>query len=402
MKKIKNLVNNHLTVFIFAAVALGILCVVAACYIILSNLGFISGFFNYVTRVLSPIIIGLVLAYIIDPIAKFFEAKIFRKLRKEKIRRTLSVIIALVIVFSFFAVFIGTLIPSLISSISMLIDNADTYYENVENAVERVNSLGFGISIDLSSMVEAVKSSLTDITKNLSDNFSLVLDTTINIGNTLFNIIIGVILAIYFLFCKEFLLTGLNRLRAALHTPKKLKSLNQFWSRCHNIFTQYIDCNLIDALLIGVVNAVFMVITGMPYVPLVSFSVALANLIPSFGPIIGAGIGAFVLVLVKPSYAVLFLIFTALIPSLDAYVIKPKLFSNSFGIPAVWTLIAITIGGKMFGFLGILLAIPVAAIIAFVYEENILPWLQRKNKERTDRAEKKNAALSETVIEPKE
>ena len=140
-------------------------------------------------------------------------------------------------------------------------------------------------------------------------------------------------------------------------------------------------------MIIGGSNAIFMLILGMPYVPLVSFVVGVANLIPTFGPIIGGAIGALVLVLVKPTYALWFLIFTIGIQILDAYVIKPRLFSSSIGLAPVWTLIAITVGGNLFGIIGILLAIPVAAILTFIYDERFVPWLQKQSRARAARAE---------------
>lgn len=395
MKKFNKLVENRKIVYTLAALAGGILCVVITCYMFLDNLGRFGGFFEGVAKVLSPLIIGLILAYIIDPVAKFFENKVFVKMKKEKLRRTISSIIALVLVFAMITLFIGMLIPSLISSISMLVANADTYYATAEVVVEKINSLGFGIHIDLSAIEHYINNWLGNLVNDLSNNISSVLSTTKDIGSSVITVILGVILAVYILFSKEFMLTGLRRLRKALYTPKKYESSTIFWKRCDDIFTQYIGCNVIDALIIGVSNAIFMLILGMPYVPLVSFVVGVANLIPTFGPIIGGVIGALVLVLVKPAFALWFLIFTIGIQILDAYVIKPRLFSSSFGMAPVWTLISITVGGNLFGIVGVLLAIPIAAILSFIYDERFVPWLQRKSDARAKRAAAMEAELQQ-------
>lgn len=402
MKKIDKLIKNRRVIYALSALAAGVLCAVAIFFIVFLNVNSISGFFEGVTRVLAPIIIGLVFAYIIDPVAKFFETKVFVKLKKENLRRTLSAVIALVLVLSLLTLFIGTLIPNLISSISMLMDNADTYYATIEKAVNQINSLGFGLHIDLSAIEASIRNWLGDFVNNLSQNLSSILSTTKNIGAVLLNILIGVILAIYILFSKKYLLSGLQRLRKAIYTPKQYESDTRFWNRCHDIFTQYIGCNIIDALIIGISNAIFMLILGMPYVPLVSFVVGIANLIPTFGPIIGGAVGALVLVLVKPSYALWFLIFTVGIQILDAYVIKPRLFSSSIGLAPVWTLIAITVGGNLFGIVGILLAIPVAAILTFIYDERFIPWLEKKSKARAAKEENNAKALDNTPEEATE
>ena len=399
MKNIDKLVKKRKVIYALTALAVGVLCAVAIFFIVFANVDSIFGFFDGLTRVLAPIIIGLVLAYIIDPVSKFFETRVFVKMKNENVRRTVSLVIALVLVIALLIVFIGTLIPNLISSVSMLISNADSYYANIEKAVDHINSLGFGLHIDLSTIEASVKGWFGDFVNNISENLTSILNTTKNIGAVILNILIGVILAIYILFSKKYLLSGLQRLRKALFTPKQYESNTRFWKRCHDIFTQYISCNIIDALIIGVSNAIYMLILGMPYVPLVSFVVGVANLIPTFGPIIGGGIGALVLVLVKPSYALWFLIFTVGIQILDAYVVKPRLFSSSIGLAPVWTLIAITVGGNLFGIIGILLAIPVAAILTIIYDEWFIPWLQNKSKERAakadDNAEEEDAVPQE-------
>ena len=390
MKRFSKLVKNRRIIYVLSALAAGVLCAIVICYLLFLNIGMITGFFSYLLTILSPIIIGLVLAYIIDPFAKFFENRVFKMMKKENIRRTVSTIVALVLVLTLIMVFIGTLIPSLINSIKMLIDNADSYYATIEATVEKINSIGFGLHIDLSVIEGSVKNWLGNLVNNLTENLASVLNTTKDIGGTVINIIIGIILAVYFLFSKKYMMNGLQRLRRAMFTPRTYEKTTQFWKRCHVIFTQYIGCNIIDAMIIGVSNAIFMIILGMPYVPLVSFVVGVANLIPTFGPIIGAVIGALVLLLVKPAFALWFLVFTIAIQILDAYIIKPKLFSSSFGIAAVWTLIAITVGGQLFGIVGVLLAIPVAAILTFIYDERFVPWLEKMSKARAARAVEDN------------
>lgn len=391
MKKFDILLKNRRKIYVFAALAAGVLCAVLVVYIILANIGSLGEFIGTVANVLNPVIIGIVLAYMIDPVAKFFEDKVFRWMKKEGARRTVSAVVALVLVLSLLTVFIGMLVPSLISSIMMLINNADTYYATVERAVERINSFGFGLHIDLSVIETSVKDWLGNMATNLSENLSSILSTTKSIGSVVATVIIGIILAIYILFSKKYMLSGLNRLRKAMFTPKRFEKSTRFWNRCHDIFTQYIGCNIIDAMIVGISNAIFMMILGMPYVPLVSFIVGLTNLIPTFGPVIGGAIGALVLVLVKPSYALWFLMFTIGIQILDAYLIKPRLFSSSIGIAPVWTLIAITVGGNLFGILGVLLAIPVAAILTFIYDEQFIPLLERMSKARAKEEEEEES-----------
>jgi len=152
-------------------------------------------------------------------------------------------------------------------------------------------------------------------------------------------------------------------------------------SRCNNILVRYIVFSLLDGVIVGGANAVFMAICGMQYVGLVSVVCGVTNLIPSFGPVIGAVIGGFILLLVNPWHALMFLAFTAILQTLDGYVIKPKLFGDSLGVSGLLILCSIVLFGNIFGVVGILLAIPLAAIIDFTYEEGILPLLEMRRAE---------------------
>ena len=174
-------------------------------------------------------------------------------------------------------------------------------------------------------------------------------------------------------------------MQAAL-SEARLEKIKVFLNRCHLILNRYIVYNLLDCLLVGIINALFMTVLGLPYIGLVSFVIAVSNLIPTFGPIVGAVIGAFILFLVKPWYALAFLIFTVVLQTLDAYFIKPKLIGDSLGISGLWLLIGVIVGGRMFGIVGILLAIPAIAIIDFTYRDYFLPWLENRRRAREEAA----------------
>ena len=203
-------------------------------------------------------------------------------------------------------------------------------------------------------------------------------------GSALFNIGIGFILAVYFMMGKSGILGAIDKLRRAAHTEEIYERNTVFLSRCHKILIRYIGCNILDAVIIGLINAVFMIVTGMPYVPLISLVVGVTNLLPTFGPIIGGAIGAFILVLIDPMHALIFIIFTMVLQTFDGYILKPKLFGESLGVSAVVILVTIILGGKIFGVIGILLAIPFAAIMTFLYDEAILPGLEKRKKQRAE------------------
>ncbi|MBE5861551.1 MAG: AI-2E family transporter [Lachnospiraceae bacterium] len=141
---------------------------------------------------------------------------------------------------------------------------------------------------------------------------------------------------------------------------------------------KYIIAELVEALVVGSANFIFMLIFGMPYAVLVSVVVGITNMIPTFGPIFGAAIGGLILLLADPWKAVAFLIFTAILQTLDGYVLKPKMYGDALGVSPVMILVFIIVGGKMFGVIGILIAIPLAAILSIVISKFQAVLLERK------------------------
>ncbi|MBO5239265.1 MAG: AI-2E family transporter [Lachnospiraceae bacterium] len=368
-------------------------------YMLLDNFGIISEKVVAIFRMLSPIIVGLVMAYLIDPIAKFFDQKVFRMLKDESRRWGLSVIFAIIFVVILIALFIISLVPSLIDSFNLLVANLENYAANIDGIIAKINDLGIPLNLKLNlvDIIEYIEDTTDDLLNYIVKNMNVILKTSQNIGVSLFNGAVGFIFGIYFLLGKKNLLAGGNELRQAAMKEQTFQKHNEFWNRCHEIFIRYIGYNLLDGMIVGVVNGIVMLILQMPYVTLISVVVGVTNLLPTFGPIIGAVIGAFILVLNRPVYALWFLILTIVLQTVDGYVLKPKMFGGSMGIPPVWTLIAIIIGGKLFGVMGIFLAIPVAAVISFLYKERFLPWL--KNRKQTSEKEEPVESVADSVEE---
>ena len=171
----------------------------------------------------------------------------------------------------------------------------------------------------------------------------------------------------------------------AILSERMFQSSCKFWNHCNTIMIRYIVGELLDALIIGVSNFVFFLIAGLPYNLLISVVVGVTNLAPTFGPIVGGVVGAFILVLNNPWHALWFIIFTIILQTIDGYVIKPKLFGNTLGVSSVWILVCIIVGGRMFGVPGILLAIPFAAISDYVYNNYILVVLENRKSKKRDR-----------------
>ena len=384
MKKFKELLEKNWFAYTFAA------CVGVVLYVLLTHMDGIGNFFSAFKNVLSPVLCGAVMAYLMNPLCNYFERKVFRKIKKDKLKHSLAVVTTVLLVVIAIALLFIALIPSLVQSVSVLVSNIPSYIDNLESNIDKmsVNLMRFGIDTD--QIKKSIEKSLSDLFTVIPQNIGTILSTSVSVGSSLFNLVIGFILAVYFLSGKEGFRSGFRRLRHAFLTDKAYVAHTTFWKKCHEILIRYIGFDVLDGIIVGVINALFMVIARMPYVSLISVLVGVTNLIPTFGPFIGAGLGAFILVLVDPMQALIFLIFTMVLQLIDGYVIKPKLFGGSLGVSPAWILISIVVGGKLFGIPGIVLGIPFAAIISFVYEELIMPLLlKHKAKREKQEAEEK-------------
>ncbi len=354
-------------------------------YIVLQNFGFIldvvSGFYGTVKTVLM----GIVIAYVFNPFMVFLETKVFKGIKKESRRHLVSVFVTFVVVVAGVVVLFVMLIPSVVDGAITIFNNRYLYAQTVANLLAKLNEMASGLNIDTTKISNMVTDKMNELIASIPNNADTIIATSVNIGSGIFNIVIAFILSAYFLVEKKSLVAGIDRLRHALMREKTYEQHTEFFKRCHNILIGYVGCDLLDGVIVGVVNAVFMIVTGMAYVPLVSVLVGLTNLAPTFGPIIGGVLGAFILLMSNPWHSLWFLIFTVVLQTLDGYVIKPKLFGDSLGISPVWILITILIGGRMFGMAGVILAIPFAAIFTFVYQEFIVSRLERNKAKREEK-----------------
>ena len=335
-------------------------------YVVLTHLGPISKAVGTFVGFFKPVILGCVVAYLVNPLAELIQSLLLLML-----------------------------IPQLIESVGLLIGNMDGYIKSLQQMVENMNIGGIDVGSSLEEFLNSSEDLLMTGSQILSSSLKQIVSTSADIGKNLVSWLLALILSFYLLGAKKSLREGSKRLLKTLMPPKIFAETMRFLARCNDILVRYIVFSLIDAVIVGGATAVFMALTKMQYIGLIAVVCGVTNLIPSFGPIIGAVIGGFILLLVNPLHALMFLAFTAVLQTLDGYVIKPKLFGDSLGVSGLLILVAIIVFGNIFGIVGILLAIPLAAIIDFAYEDSILPYLEER-RARLDKEEAEEAKAVET------
>lgn len=374
MKKIKHLLEKPWFAYTFAA------CAAVLLYLVVSHIGIVFAGISWIWNLLKPIVGGAVLAYLLDPIVLFFEKNINKVIKKDAISRTISIVITWVCFFAAVTLLLVLVIPSVYSSIKSIIGNFPAYQKTLNELISWTNKTY--PQLDLTAIQKALEDGLDFIINYIPKNAGAILNASIGIGTGAFNIVLAIILAIYFLAGKSGLLAAISKLRQSIFSDETNKKHTSFLSRCNEILITYIGFSLLDALIIGSLNAIAMTIAGMQYIPLVSVVVAVTNLVPTFGPMVGGVIGAFVLVFANPVHALIFIIITVVLQIFDGYILKPKMFGKQLGVPPVGILITIILGGGMFGIMGIILAIPFAAILTIIYNEAIIPAFIKAKESR--------------------
>lgn len=341
----------------------------------------IAAFFGFI----NPVIIALIIAYVMDPLTKVFEHYVFRRMRRETARRNLAVVCTILIILAGFVFLMVALIPQIVNSIIIFFNNVNVYADEIRTLLANLQEKAAGSRFDFSKILNGGQALLDTIVGKIPSNVDSIINTSFSIGRNIMTWVIAVIMSIYFLADKSRLQAGFGKLMHAILSERMFQSSCKFWNHCNTIMIRYIVGELLDALIIGVSNFVFFLIAGLPYNLLISVVVGVTNLAPTFGPIVGGVVGAFILVLNNPWHALWFIIFTIILQTIDGYVIKPKLFGNTLGVSSVWILVCIIVGGRMFGVPGILLAIPFAAISDYVYNNYILVVLENRKSKRRDR-----------------
>ena len=349
------------------------------------NIKGVTEVLSSIFSVLTPVIIGFALAYIFNPLLKFYEYKVFKKLKSKNFIRGISITLTLVTAFLILTAFLWLLIPQVISSSKDLIENYDAY---VESTVDLINStiskLGADGNFKEYISAEDVRERVVDFFTSSSQLMSSVLNYVSDFAMGLFvgikNTVIGIFIAIYVLVSKERLQALARKLGTAFLSEKKMAIVEKYMSITHSTFTGFFVGKIIDSAIILLLTFVLLLIFGINYPLLIAMIVGITNIIPVFGPFIGAIPSFFILFIIDPREAFIFLILIILIQQLDGNVIGPKILGDSTGISSLGVLIAIVIMGEYFGIVGMIVGVPIFAVLGILINEMADVRLEKRGK----------------------
>lgn len=344
-------------------------------------------FVSTLIGVLTPFLLGFFIAYIINPLAKFINQSILRKLFRIKnrtVRKVISILLSYIIVFGMIATIIFYIIPQIadtLTQISTFIESAQTGYNRLIAQIrlieEKNPSWDFQAIYDFIEKIPSVVSEF--ITKQLPQIVPAVFSTSVSVITGVIDFFIAVIVSMYMLIDKPHLINNAKKLVYVLFGTDKGDRIVTTAGECNKIFGDFIIGKMIDSLIIGVLCWIAMTILNIPYALVISVIVGITNMIPYFGPFIGAIPGVVLLIIVDIKFAVIFGILIFILQQFDGLYLGPKILGESTGLRPIWIIFAITVGGWLAGVVGMFLGVPVVAVISFLIDRSIKLRIKKKN-----------------------
>lgn len=343
-------------------------------YWILTNIQQVSLGLSGILSILSPILIGLFIAFILNVLLNFIENVIFGKLFKNvrwmrKKKRVLSVILTYLGTIAIVATIVFFIFPQVARSLESLGNRLPQYLSSLQkNLMDLLITLGI-TDVDLNEVFgdwQEVTKSIKDVAGNTMD---ALFDITLNLASAVVNFFLGLIFSIYFLLYKDKLIRIARKLIYTF-TPKKVaEKVAYIFREINKTFTRFIGGQLTEAFILGGMCFLGMTVLGLPYAPLIGVLIGITSLIPILGAYIGTVPSAFILLMENPMQALIFLVFLIIIQQIEGNFIYPKVVGNAIGLDGLWVFLAITIGGKIMGILGMILGVPSVAVIYTLMRE---------------------------------
>ncbi len=360
-------------------------------WMVFSNL---RGFYNLILEfidIISALLYGCFFAYLMNPVMVRSQRVLDKLLAKNKkltekraksISKIASIVIAVLVLLLALYAIVALIVPNLISSLEELLqkDRLETYYKTVSDWLDGIitnTPFEQWINKNVDSLLDWVLKTLNSI--DIAAFVASLTSSVYSVVAGVFNILLGIVAAVYILVFKVQLKSQAKKLTVAIFSPRHANRLFEIARRTDRIFGGYVIGKIIDAIFVGVVTYIAMLIMHLPYAPLISTIVGVTNVIPFFGPIIGLVPSALLLLIDDPLNALYFTIFTLILQQIDGNIVENRILGERLGISDWWVLVAILVFGGVFGFGGMMLGVPIFAVLYTLIADGVNKRLQKKH-----------------------
>lgn len=338
----------------------------------------IGVFVTSIWKSLAPFVWGFCIAFILVPMRRLCETKWLAGINiKPSLKRIISVGVALILFIFIIAVFFWILIPQLVSSFESLAESMDGYISTLQKTLQ---NLGEFQQLDeiLISLYEMAKENVLKLISGPAGMVTKFLSYSVTVVKGVLNFLIGIIVAVYLLIDQERWIRQAKMITYACLSIEHAESVFSFFRLAAKMMDSFVFGKALDSLIIGIASAVCCGLMKIPYTPLIAFIVGLTNMIPVFGPFIGAVPCAFILLIISPAKALEFIIFILILQQIDGNILGPYILGDSLGLPPVWVMFAIIVGGALWGILGMFLGVPVFSVFYVLGRDLIHRILKEK------------------------
>lgn len=341
-------------------------------YTLLNNLGSLTGFFGLLINAVSPFLIGLLFTFIMLPLRKLVENRMLAGTKLEfKSKRRISVLVSMICFVLGLTAFFLILIPQLLDSIRVFLDSIGGYIRKIQELIQNLNIYDPGLADYLEKLVSTGGTTLSDWLAGAQGGMSRILNYGIGFARSVMNFFIGMIISMYLLYDEERFKKQVKMVLFGYLSEKSAADILHLLRLIKETFNKFILGKFIDSLIIGLLCYVGCLIMRTPYAPLISAVVGLTNMIPVFGPFIGAIPSIFILLIINPIKALEFAVFVLVLQQIDGNVIGPLILGDAVGLPTLWVMFAIIMGGAVFGIIGMFIGVPLFSVIFELTKERV-------------------------------
>ncbi|MCH5195465.1 MAG: AI-2E family transporter [Oscillospiraceae bacterium] len=382
-------INWNAKYFTIAVYALCTIVLGALAIMLIFNLDSVMDKLSVFAGIITPIIIGIFCAYLINPLMVKIENGMLGKLsrssdpKKKGLARMLALTLTMLIIFAFLALIIILIIPQLVTNIIAIFNNMDTYIANIKSYILELSDEHPQIAAFLGNPINDFSKFISDLWDQYSAEFMNFAGNVAagiwSVINTLSNVFIGLVISVYLLAKKEMFVGQTKKLIFAFLKVERAQRFLRVCGEASEKFLGSIIGKIIEALLVGMLYFIGLICMNIPYAPLIAVVMFVFNLIPFVGPIIGAIPCTLLLILSDhPIMALWFLVFVVVLQTIDGNIVGPWILGDQTGLPAVWILVSIIIGGGFFGALGMFLGVPVCAVVYMLIKDFIEGRLKKR------------------------
>ncbi|MEE0511517.1 MAG: AI-2E family transporter [Peptococcaceae bacterium] len=358
------------------------------------NMDMVGNFVGWLVKLVRPFLIGVVIAFVLNVPLRFFERRVFNRIqnpRFKKMERGISVLLAIILVWLIIGLVISVVVPQLISSLSLFVSAVPSYFDYLTNFLSMFEKYSPAVAhfseqlqnLSPSTLENYLNSQLNDRIAELTSVLGSAVMSTVSfvasLASSLVEVVVAFIFSIYILFNKETLAVQARKICFAFLSKRVAVYLVHAAQVSFAKFYHFIIGQLTEAVILGTLCTIGMLILRLPYAPMIGVLTGFCALIPIFGAFIGGAVGALLILTVSPIKALTFLIFLIVLQQLEGHIIYPKVVGGSVGLPAMWTLFAITVGGSLYGLVGMLLSVPLFAALYYLFTEIVYARLARNN-----------------------